>query len=102
MKKKMLRRPGIEPRSTAWKAAMLTFTPSTPCRKPFLSKKILNVAVTKYANKVKIKNSFLPGVGFEPTPTIVDQNAYVILKSGAFDRSANLTRLDTNLTPTFK
>ncbi len=34
MKKKMLRRPGIETRSTAWKAAMLTFTPSTPCRKP--------------------------------------------------------------------
>ena len=41
-------------------------------------------------------------MGFERTPTIVDQNAYVILKSGAFDRSANLTRLDTNLTPTFK
>ena len=67
-----------------------------------LSKKILSVAVRKYANKVRIKNLFLPGVRFEPTPTIVDQNAYEILKSGAFDRSANLTRLDTNLTPTFK
>ena len=56
----------------------------------------------KYANKLRIKNSFLPGVGFESTPTIVDQNAYEILKSDAFDRSANLTRLDSNLTPTFK
>ena len=29
-KKKKLRRPGIEPGSTAWKAAMLTTIPPTP------------------------------------------------------------------------
>ena len=29
--KKMLRRPGIEPGSTAWKAAMLTTIPPTRC-----------------------------------------------------------------------
>ena len=29
--KKMLRRPGIETGSTAWKAAMLTTIPPTPC-----------------------------------------------------------------------
>ena len=81
---------------------MLTFTPSTPCRKPFSFEENFKRRGEKYANKVRIKNSFLSGVGFEPTPTIVDQNAYVIPKSGAFDRSANLTRLDTNLTPTFK
>lgn len=28
---KNVRRPGIEPGSTAWKATMLTITPPTPC-----------------------------------------------------------------------
>lgn len=37
----------------------------------------------------------MSGVGFEPTPTNVDQNTYRRLKSGAFDRSANLTATAT-------
>ena len=37
----------------------------------------------------------MSGVGFEPTPTNVDQNTYHGLKSGAFDRSANLTATAT-------
>ena len=31
--KKIMRQPGIEPGSTAWKAAMLTIIPLTPCYK---------------------------------------------------------------------
>ena len=31
--RKKLRQPGIEPGSTAWKAAMLTIIPLTPCYK---------------------------------------------------------------------
>ena len=58
--------------------------------------------MTKYANKERIKKSFLSGVGFQPTPTIVEENAYVRLKTGAFDPSAKLTSLDTNLLPSFK
>ena len=37
--KKMLRRPGIEPGSTAWKAAMLTTIPPTRCMRSHFSLK---------------------------------------------------------------
>ena len=86
-KKLTLRRPGIEPRSTAWKAAMLTVTPSTL----FVGQpsSILFTWIT--ANTKEARKSLLLGVGFEPTPTNVDQKTRQSLKSGAFDRSANLT-----------
>ena len=54
----------------------------------------------KFSRKLGIVD-LLPvsGVGFEPTPTIVDQNTSptlgTLLKSGAFDRSANLTNKRT-------
>ena len=68
--------------------------------KPSASEKRLNVKdkVNKCGEDKKL---FLSCVGFEPTPTIVDQNAYVHLKSGAFDHSAKLTRLESKLMPTF-
>ena len=53
----------------------------------------------KIQNKEKMTNKFLSEVGFEPTPTFVDQNAHSIvvkrisLESGALDRSAILTLL---------
>ena len=41
--KKSLRRPGIEPGSTAWKAAMLTIIPPTPLKKKGLIFDYLNL-----------------------------------------------------------
>ena len=51
----------------------------------------------EYCFSRKKEKKFLSEVGFEPTPTFVDQNAHFIeaksiaLESGALDRSAILT-----------
>ena len=58
-----------------------------------------------FINELKVKKKdILSEVGFEPTPTFVDQNAHcyevksLSLESGALDRSAILTLLFINKT----
>ena len=79
----LLRRPGDEPGSIAWKATMLAITPAS-----LLYSKRYDVGKSNNSS-----STFLSGVGFEPTPTNVDRKTLsgVILKSGAFERSAKLT-----------
>ena len=46
-----------------------------------------------YYKKGGERKSLLSGVGFETMPKNVDQKTRQSLKSGAFDRSANLTSI---------
>ena len=53
LQKKHVRRPGIEPGSTAWKATMLTFTPPTLVEITIITLTYVSPVVSKCACEVK-------------------------------------------------